>query len=188
LKAGFVNPEFTYSYNSEEIPYLCYINEDLKTCVVQKPFLKQHFEEQVELSVRDEIDTCYTASIDELKAQGYDVQSGDLEYSVLFEPGVARVELSAPTTVGSQSFARFNIGVRSAIYEMLMIATSILQYESQYGDADVSAFMNLYPDYDVRKLKRGDGTTIYTIEDKSLGTKFQFASRSLVWPAGYIQQ
>ena len=34
-------------------------------------------------------------------------------------------------------------------------------------------------------IKLSDGTTIYEIEHKVRGTKFQFASKSLVWPTGY---
>ena len=67
-----------------------------------------------------------------------------------------------------------------------MIATSILQYEAQLGDSDTTTLTTLHPDYIIDKIKRGDSTTVYILEDKIFGTKFQFASRSLVWPAGYI--
>ena len=45
--------------------------------------------------------------------------------------------------------------------------------------------MTLYPDFIIEKIKRGDGTTIYIIKNKESKTKFQFASRSFVWPPGY---
>jgi len=187
VNAGFVNPSFTYPYDGDDFTYLCYTDEYYKTCVVQVPFLKNTFEGQMEEMLRSEIDACYLSSIDDLKAQGYDVSSGDVDYKILREPGVARVEIEAPTTVGSQKFTRFNIELNSHIYEMLMIATSILQYEAQLGDSDVSALMEFYQNYVIDKIKRSDGTTIYILEDKVLGTKFQFASKSLVWPAGYLR-
>jgi len=186
LNAGFVNPSFTYPYDGEDFTYLCYTEEYYETCVVQVPFLKNTFEEQAEGMLRDEIDACYSNSILDLKAQGYDVISGTVDYDVLLEPGVARVQIEAPTTVGSQKFTRFNVELNSHIYDMLMIATSILQYESQLGDSDVTAMMGFYPDYIIDKIKRSDGTTVYILEDKILGTKYQFASKSLVWPAGYV--
>ena len=68
---------------------------------------------------------------------------------------------------------------------MLMIATSIVQFETKYGDSDTSALMGFYPDYSIDKIKRSDGTTIYIIEDKQTKLKFQFATRSYAWPAGY---
>jgi hypothetical protein len=186
VNAGFVNPTFTYQYNSEDFTYLCYTEEYYETCVVQVPFLKNTFEEQAEGVLRNEIDDCYSSSVSDLKAQGFDVKSGTVSYDVLLEPGVARVQIEAPTTVGSQKFTRFNVELTSHIYDMLMIATSILQYEAQLGDSDVTTMMAIYPDYIIDKIKRSDGTTVYILEDKILGTKYQFASKSLVWPAGYI--
>lgn len=185
LKAGFINPEFTYMYNGDELTYLCYTNDYYKTCTVQVPFLKNVFDEQMEILIRDDVDTCYDNSIDELKAQGYSVVAGVVTYDVLIEPSVVRVEIDAPTVVGGQQFARFNVRVNSPIYDMVMIATSILQFETKYGDADVGSMMDFYPDYVISKMKRGDGTTVYALEHKVLGNKFQFASRSLAWPAGY---
>ena len=186
VNAGFANPSFTYPYNGEDFTYLCYTEEYYQTCVVQVPFLVNTFEEQAEKELESEIDECYSSSINDLKAQGFEVKSGNVEYEVLLEPGVARVQVNAPTTVGSQKFARFNIKSNSHIYEMLMIATSILQYEAQLGDSDTTTLTTLHPDYIIDKIKRGDSTTVYILEDKIFGTKFQFASRSLVWPAGYI--
>ena len=183
--AGFINPEFTYPYNGEDFIYLCYTPDYYVTCTVQVPFLKQNFEEQVKLKIKEQVSTCYENSLSELRSQGYEVSSGELEYDVLFEPGVARVEIDAPTTVGAQRFARFNIEVNSPVYEMVMISTTLLQYESSYGDTDTTSLMLLYPDYKITKMKRSDGTTIYVVENRDFGNKFQFASRSLAWPAGY---
>lgn len=186
VKGGFITPEFFYQYNGIDFPYLCYTNEFYVTCTIQKPFLRTHFQNQAEIVLKDKIEVCYSNSINELKAQGYDVREGEVDYQVLLEPGVARVEIEAPTSVGTQQFARFNVKLSSPIYDMLMISTSILQYETKYGDSDVSALMGYYPDIIIDKIKRSDGTTIYILEHKITGTKFQFASRSLAWPPGYV--
>ena len=183
--AGFANADFSYLYGGQEFVYLCYTNEYYKTCTVQVPFLRTNFQEQLEKVIEEKISVCYDNSINDLKARGYSVASGDVDYEVLIEPGVVRVEIDAPTTVGSQKFARFNVEVSSPIYEMVMISTSVLQSEAKYGDSDISEMMRFYPDYIIDKIKRSDGTTIYILESKLFGTKFQFASRSLAWPAGY---
>ncbi|MCK5321460.1 hypothetical protein KAJ38_02685 [Candidatus Pacearchaeota archaeon] len=183
--AGFVNTGFSYPYGGQEFVYLCYTNEYYKTCTVQVPFLRTNFQEQIEKVMKEKIKVCYDNSIEDLKSQGYSVTSGDVDYEMLIEPSVVRVEIDAPTTVGSQKFARFNVKVNSPIYEMVMISTSILQSEAKYGDSDISEMMRFYPEYIIDKIKREDGTTIYILESKLFGTKFQFASRSLAWPAGY---
>lgn len=184
-KAGFDEAKLTYSYMGEELTYLCYTNDFYKTCTVQVPFLKNVFDENLESLIRDDVEDCYDASLDSLRAQGYEVVSGGLDYNVEIEPGVVRLDVDAPTSVGSSKFAKFNVGTSSPVYDMVMIATSILQFEAKYGDADAASLTIYYPDYFIEKIKRGEGTTIYILEHKVSGDKFKFASRSLVWPAGY---
>lgn len=184
-KAGFIDADFTYQYKGEDLTYLCYTNDFYVTCTVQVPFLKNVFDENLESLIRGEVDACYDASLDDLRAQGYAVTSGGVDYNVEIEPGAVRLEIDAPTVVGSSKVSRFNVVVNKPVYEMVMIATSILQFETKYGDADVSTMMIYYPDYYIEKTKRGEGTTIYSLENKVYGNTFKFASRSLVWPAGY---
>lgn len=184
-KAGFIEADFSYPYKGEDLTYLCYTNNFYETCTVQVPFLKNVFDENLELLIRDEVRACYDSSLDSLREQGYEVSSGEVSYNVEIEPRVVRMEIDAPTSVGSSQFAKFNIEVNSPVYEMVMISTSILQFEAKYGDSDVSSLMLYYPNYYIEKTKRGEGTTIYSIESKVFGNKFKFASRSLVFPAGY---
>jgi len=184
-KAGFIEPEFTYSYMGEDVPYLCYTGDYYVTCTVQVPFLWSVFDENLEALIRSDVDDCYSASLSDLRAQGYEVAAGAVEYNVEIEPGVVRLEIEAPTSVGGSLSTRFNVNENSPVYDMIMIATSIVQFETRYGDSDVSAMMLYYPDYYIGKTKRGEGTTVYVLEHKALGNEFKFASRSLVFPAGY---
>lgn len=183
--AGHIQTTFTYPYQGENIQYLCYAPEYYDTCSVLVPFIDKKFEDQLEKDLRNEVDTCYSNSLDELKSQGYEVVAGEVDYDITLEPGSVKMQISAPTVVGTQSFARFNVKLETPIYEMIMIATSIVQYETALGDADTDMLSLYYPDYKIIKIKRDDGTTIYTIESKMYENKFQFASRSLAWPPGY---
>ena len=183
---GFVSPEFTYAYQGSAIPYLCYTNEYLESCVVQKPFLKQHFEEQLTSFVTDNVNSCYSNSINNLKSQGYDVTSGTVDFQIYFEPNSVKVSINAPTTVGAGTFEKFNIQLNSPIYEMLMIATSVIQSEIKFGDSNTDSLMLLHQDYAVLKLKQMEGTTIYIIRHKTFGDEITFASRSLVYPPGHF--
>lgn len=185
---GFVEPEFYYLYEGNRIPYFCYTSLYYKACVNQKPLLKQHFEENLQKAVRGKIDSCYNSALEDLRAQGYSVVGEGRDMTLEIVPGSVGILYDAPVVIqreGSQSFTRFNFDTQSSIYKMLMIATSIIQFETKFGDADTDSFMLYYPDLIVRKLKQGDGTTIYIIEDKISETKLQFASRSFVFPAGY---
>jgi hypothetical protein len=184
-KAGLVDSEFNYAYNGEDFTYLCYADNYYETCTVQVPLLKHAFDENLEALVEEKVDACYEASLNSLRDQGYEVESGEVSYEIEIEPGVARVKIDAPTSIGSQKFTRFNVRASTPIYDMLIIATSIVQFESKYGDSDASSMMRYYPEYYIEKVKRGEGTTVYILEHKIFGDKFKFASRSLVFPAGY---
>ena len=185
LNGGYINQDFFYLYLGQEIPYLCYTNEFYDTCVVQEPFLKQHFEKNIKSRISKNVEECYKNSIDELRSRGLEVSEGSVDFDVAIRPSEVNVTINAPTNIGTSSFKKFNAKVNSPIYDMLMISTSVLQYETKLGDSDISSLMAVYPDYIINKLKQGDGTKIYVIESKVYETKFQFASRSLAWPAGY---
>ncbi len=188
INGGFVNPEFTILYQDEEIPYLCYTNLYYEPCINQMPFLINNFANNLKEMSEDEIWACYEAGLKELKRQGYEVIEGDKNLEIELNPNRVNVIIDAPVVLGgegSQKFTRFNIAVDSRIYEMTALATSIIQFETRYGDSDTTSMMTLYPNYRFDKFKQGDGTTIYIIEDKDYGNKFQFASRSLVFPPGY---
>lgn len=184
-QGGFLEPEFFYLYKNNNIGYLCFTNLIYAPCVVQKPFLKQHFEDELNLAVREEINKCYENSVNELKAKGYNVVSGLPDSDILLEPGKIKVVLDVPVSIsreGAQSFNKFESDINSPLYDILMIATSILQSETKYGDADVTGLMMFYPELSIEKIKRSDGTTVYIIEDLKSKTKFQFASRSFAYP------
>lgn len=188
-QAGFVTPPaFSYMYQGDKIPYLCYTNLYLQPCVNQKPFLKQHFEEQLQITVREKIYQCYEDSLNNLRSSGYEVLGSSKELNISIAPNQIIVMLNAPVTLSRESssrFTQFKSVTVSPLYDNLMIATSLVQFESKYGDSDVSTIMFMYPDLIINKLRQSDGTTVYIIEDKTDKSKLQFATRSYAWPAGY---
>ncbi len=68
--AGFIKPDFSYSYNGKEFTYLCYSDSYYKTCSVQVPFLKNTFDKNLEILIRDKINACYDSSLESLSGQG----------------------------------------------------------------------------------------------------------------------
>jgi hypothetical protein len=184
-KAGSINPEFTFMHLGEKITYLCYTNEFYKTCTVQNPLIKQHFEEELTLLIKENINTCYSNSVGNLRAEGHEVSFGEVSYELSLELGIVSVNIDAPTNVGASKFKKFNVELNSPIYEMIMLATSLIQAESKFGETDTNYLMALYPDYLIEKQEQGEGTRIYTIGSKIFGNKFKFAIRSLVFPPGF---
>ena len=187
-QGGYKDPEFSYLYQSEKTAYLCYTEEYYKQCIVQEPFLIQHFKENLKSRIQKDVESCYENSVEELRREGYDVSQGIPNFEIELQPAKTIIQIQAPTTVTketAQKFNKINVEINSPIYNILMIATSVLQQEAKYGDSDVTSMMVFYPDLIINKLKQGEGTKIYIIEDKQSKIKFQFASRSLVFPPGY---
>ena len=85
----------------------------------------------------------------------------------------------------SAGITTFNVNVKSGIYDLIMIAGSVLNYEARIGDADPLVYMFYYPNLRAQKVRQDDGTKIYLLQDRDSGEELRFASRSLSWPAGY---
>lgn len=54
-QGGSIEPVHYILYQDERIEYLCYTNEELRTCVVQQPLLKQHIESEIEEEIKDDV-------------------------------------------------------------------------------------------------------------------------------------
>lgn len=181
----FLTNGFYKKYQGENIPYLCYTSDYYKTCTIQNPFIFKSYEKALNKVTKEKIKSCYDSSIDELRAQGFNVRAGEIKQNITIVPGKVRTLLSVPTRIGSQSFQRFNVEFNSPIYEMLFLATSLIQSEAELGSGDLDSLRSYYPDYRFKKLELGDGTTIYTIKSIKFNDEIKFASRSLVFPPGY---
>lgn len=190
---GLLISKFNTMYMDKNISFACYTNEYYKPCVVLHPFLKNDFEDSLATMLKPQIQTCYDKAVDDLVARGKEVTAGTIKSNVTIDMNGVKVSVLAPTTISSgesaTSFTKpIDVYYYSNIYTILMVANSILQFESSYGDSDTSSFMYYYPDLNVQKISREDSVKIYIITDKK-DIKYQFATRSYAWPAGYaIQQ
>ena len=113
----------------------------------------------------------------------------DINVQASLIPNSVLVTINAPMTVsrgGTSSFERFRVGTSSQLYDLVMLASSISNYEARYGDSDTLTYMLYYPDIRVEKKEQSDGSRVYILTHKPSNEKFIFASRSIAWPAGYI--
>jgi len=188
LNAGVANPTFTSMYLDENYTFICYTNDYYKPCAVQYPFLKDTFERSLISVMKPKIQDCYDSAVEELISEGNDITPGTIKTNISITPDGVRILIDAPTVVSTEgasaSFRNFVININSPIYNIIMIANSILQFESSYGDSEVSSFMFYYPDLNIQKIRRDDSVKLYIITDKK-DIKYRFASRSYAWPAGY---
>ncbi len=187
VQGGSLNPENFILYEGNKVEYVCYTNEYYKRCTMQKPFLKQDIESEITNYIEPKVRTC----INELKAQlenrGSQVSLGSINVKTEIIPNSVLITINAPMTVtksGTEKYEKFKVDISSKLYDLLMISSSIANYEARYGDSDSMTYMLYYPDIKVEKNKLDEGK-VYILTDKTTNEKFIFASRSLAWPAGY---
>ncbi len=187
LQGGSVKPEVYYTFDDENIGYLCYTNEMYKSCVVQQPNLKQHIESEIKTDIEDEVGACFELLKDSYENRGYGVQltEGIKRVELLPNRIISTFNYSLTLTKGStEKYDSFAVILNNNLYELVSIANSILEWESYYGKAEINTYMYYYPNIKVVLNPRDDGTNIYVVSHRNSKELFQFASRSLVSSVG----
>jgi len=187
-QGGYLNPEGFLYYNNTRIKLLCYTPEFYKTCIVQQPMIKAHVEQELTKVVGDKARECMSNLKAEYESRGYSVQVGKGDYSVEIVPESININFTTPITVTqdtTQTYKSFNAQIDSHMYDLLMIAQNIVEFESTLGDSETLLYMQYYPNLRIDKTKLSDGTKVYTLTDVVTKESFTFASRSLSWPPGY---
>jgi hypothetical protein len=192
IHGGKVNPELYFMYNNEPVDYLCYTNTWYQMCTMQNPFLLQSVESETAKDSQPEIEKCINEMITRLQNRGYNVKiSGAKRAEINLIPGKIVVSFNMTMTIEKgeekQSFSssRFQTEFKSNAYEIIMVASSIQNWEARLGEAIPETYMGYYPNLKVEKKKQDDGTKIYIITDRDTLEVLQFATRSLSWPPGY---
>ncbi|MFA5173711.1 MAG: hypothetical protein WC438_00855 [Candidatus Pacearchaeota archaeon] len=187
-QGGSINPEFYYMYNGNKLEYLCYTEEFYKPCIVQKPLLRQSIEKEITDYIKPAVVSCVQSVKSNLEKEGYSVTTGEIKPEINILPGTILIDLKSDLTITkdtTESYKSIKTSIKSNLYDLIMIASSITQLEGKYGDSESLVYMVSNPGIKVEKIKRGDGTTVYILTDIKSLDKFQFASRGLVLPAGY---
>ena len=138
--------------------------------------------------MEEKVRSCFNSLDEDYESKGYTVRMNNDELKIEILPKRILVDLNSEMTLtkeSSENYDEFNIILNNNLYEMLGIATSIVEWETTFGEAEPLRYMMLYPDLKVEKIKRSDETKIYILTDKNTDRKFQFASRSLAFPPGY---
>jgi len=192
MHGGVLKPELYFLYKNVTLDYLCYTGEWYKTCIMQKPLLKQEIENQVTQSIQASVQKCISDAEQTLVNRGYDVKTtGTKKVSLELQPEKAVVSVDVSMTIKkddlSQTYpsSNFRTSFTTGAYDMIMIASSIQNFEARYGDSTPETYMAIYPNIKVQKLKQSDGTKVYIITNRESGEVLQFATRSLAWPPGY---
>lgn len=188
LRGGDISPSNYVLYGGVQISYLCYTNEYYTPCVMQQPFLKSHIEDELKSNIGPEISSCFDLMKDSFENKGYtfNLQKGAISVEILPERIVTNIDYTLTLSKEDTNvYNSFRIIRNNNLYELLGITNSILNWETRYGDAETTTYMDYYHNLKVEKKKQEDGSTIYILTDRNDGSTFQFASRSYAYPPGY---
>jgi hypothetical protein len=192
LRGGSLKPQLYFMYNNYTVEYSCYTSDWYKTCVMQKPFLKESVQAEVNKAIQSKVQICFNQMESSLKTRGYEVQSSGSRaglINILPDKINFSIDLKMTLIKNEESFAfdskNFKFEFPSKSYDLLIIATSIQNYEARYGDSAPEIYMNYYPFIKVEKKKFDDGTKVYILTERNTGEVLQFATRSLAWPPGW---
>ncbi len=191
VQGGSLGPENYYMYEGNNVEYLCYTEENYKQCVMQKPLLKQSVEKEIENYIKPKVRGCMASVRADLEKQDYSVKLGEVEVDVELVPSNILINVESDFTITkerTESYKSIKTDVSSKLYDLVMIASSISNWEARYGDSETMNYMIYYPLLKVEKKKQGEGTTIYILTDRDTKDKLMFASRSMVIPAGLTGQ
>jgi hypothetical protein len=190
LQGGSSDPEYYALYEGTKIQYLCYTSEDRKLCSLQKPGLKKLIETEIRDAIDDRVDACFDALKGSYERKNYavEISLGEKTVELFPEKVVSTFDYSAILTKGEETLEHdsFAVTVNSNLYELASIADSIARLESEAGNIEPAGYMTIYPYLKVERAGKSDGTKVYILTHKKTGAKFQFASRSLVSPAGLL--
>jgi len=188
LQGGSINPELYIQYQGENVEYICYTNEYYKKCVVQEPSLKSHIESEIKEAIKTKVQGCFNSVEDEYRKKGYQVSLTRKDYDVEIQPKRIMVNFDYELILNkgaSSKYNNFKVSINNNLYNFLIISNRIIEWEVQYGDSDITSYMNYYTWLKAEKIRKTDGTKIYILTDRNSKDKFQFASRSVVIAPGY---
>lgn len=189
LQGGSIVPSNGYYlYQNNTIEYLCYTNQYYSPCVVQQPILLQHIQKEILSNIEEETQECFNDMKKDYEKKGYSVNmnEGNTTVDILPDRILTNWGYEVTLTKGDTNrYTNFKIELIRDTYRFVAITNSIIQWESVYGNAETTTYMNYYHDLKVEKQKQIDGTTIYILTNRDTNENFQFASRSYVFPPGF---
>jgi len=189
MQGGSINPENYFLYDSNKVEYLCYNEEDYKTCVMQKPLLRKSVEWELGDYIKSKATVCIEGVKSSLEKKGYSVESKEPMVSVELALNSILIDTELDLRVekeGVNNYKNIKIDIDSELYRFVIIASSILNWEAKYGDTEILNYMVYDPLMKVEKKKQGDGSKIYILTSRNTEEEFLFATRSVALPPGLV--
>jgi len=188
-QGGDITPEGSTMFRGRNITYLCYNANFYQQCIMQRPDLVNHIENQITNYIQPKIENCFQALNAKLEAKNYDIEMGGMNLKTTLQTGRITIDVNRNFKMTkreeTRSFNNFKSTISSPLYELAGVAMEISNKEAEYCSFDILNYMALYPQYNLDKFRPWPGDTVYRIRDIQTNKEFIFAIRSCALPAGY---
>lgn len=187
-QGGNMNPTNYYLYNDNKIDYLCYSDDYYRKCVMQKPMLKQEVQDEIQKYIQGKVEDCISYVKESYESSGYSVSNKKPTIDVEIMPKTIIVDTELDLKISNKdktdSYKNIKTAVDTNIYDLVMTASSISNWEARYGDSETLAYMIYFPNLKVEKKTQSDGSRVYILTDRKTLENFMFAIKSMALPAG----
>lgn len=190
IQGGNIQPEIykSFKFTNEEEPinitYLCYNQNTFGRCVTQQPLLVEHINSEIENYIREDVGVCINELEKNLQKQNYVVTKtyNGFEIDLSQEGIVLRIDGEFDLTRNDESSRLTNIGaiISSNLYDLVLVANKIINYEARYCDFNKESYMLIYKNIKVDLFIDSVGEKIYTVSDRDINRKFRFAVRGCI--------
>jgi len=188
-QGGFIEPRNFVYFNRTKVEYVCETMSYFEPCIQQHPMLIREMEREIKNYILSNVSECFVEMKDTFEDMGWTVSfSSALDIEVDLKPDKAIVYLNKEMTVrkadSTKSFESFEIPVRSAAYNLGVIAQEIATQEANFCYFESAGFSLAYPQYNVRRKMMSYQQKVYLLRDKRLEDDMMVAVRSCALPEG----
>jgi hypothetical protein len=185
---GYLNKTDNYIiYSNEKVPYLCKSSQFYLPCINQEPMFLEIMRKQIQENVKKDATKCFENLVATLKRK-YEIKDGAMTLVIVIEKGKLKAEIDKKIEITSdnekRNFENFESEINSPIYGLGSLAQTIVNFESTLCEFNSVNWMANYPDIKISKFMTGEGTRVYTLEDRETQKNIGFAVKTCVMPAG----
>ena len=186
---GDINPKPSTMFRGVNITYLYYNANFYEPCIMQRPDLINHIENEITNYIEPRVNNCFISLKNELEKKGYDIEIGDMQLQTKLQTREVIIYINKDFKIQKgediRKFNLFRVNLVHPVYSLAEVAMEIANQEAKYCNFDILGYMIFYPDYNLNKFRPGQGDVIYEIKEISTNQKFIFAIRSCALPPGF---
>jgi hypothetical protein len=157
-------------------------------CINQYPLLVNVVKEEIKKEIQPKIENCFFTAKTRLESRGYQVNQGEMniEVDLIFKKVKINIEkkIDISRNGATRTYREFKVELLHPIYDLINIASKIIEDEIELCNFKYDAHMLLYPDYKI-EVNSINFAKLYKITERNSNKFFRLAIKSCVTPGGF---